>query len=832
MEILIKKAISKKRRHRSGRRRSLYWIISAGTFGAIIAFTVGSSRAMNVAYAVHRNGELVVTKNAGKVFKADDFNIPPGTLQEVIAAFEKKTGITVSIENESILQIASPGAVGSLTAEQALRQILNGTGVSYAFKGARSVLLNLQAEAANVEIIDSEAKVISSPKYLGSLREIPQTISVINKDVIEQQGATTLRDVLNNVPGITITAGEGGAPAGDNLTIRGFSARNDIYIDGVRDLGGQSRDPFNLEQVEVVKGPSSTFTGRGSTGGTVNLVSKLPNLRRTISGTLTGGTDATKRATADVNLPVTDSIAFRLNLLGHDSNFAGREVVKNNRYGAAPSVIFGLGKPTRYSFSYFFIDQESTSDYGIPWVPEANTALIDFRGRPAPVPRSNFYGFLDRDKEKVRADQFTARIEHEFSDNLIIRNQFRYGYSRRDSLASPPRFASNSSTIINRELRSFLTNDDIFDNQTDVTAEFSTGSIEHATVFGGSYTVEKNHRVLRTAAITVAANNLQTTLFNPNTSIPFTGVIFTNPLEPDLTAKTFAAYLFDTVKLGKYFSFTGGLRFDRFDVEGRNVVTAGGVSSFTPIARVDDLFSGRASLIFKPLQNGNIYASFGTSANPSLEGLLINPADVRTDPEKTRTFEIGSKWDFFGTKLLLTGAVFQVEKTNARTPSIVPGEAPSLDGDQLVQGIEISATGNITRSWQIFAGYTFLDSEIVRSNTPPTIINNVSISQVGKEIINTPRNSFNLWTTYTLDKLFIGGGPRFIDARFGNSINTRSVDSYVVVDALVSYKLTKNIDLRLNLNNVGDKFYFDRISGGHIVPGAGRSLLFSSGFSF
>lgn len=818
MEIKLKKANNTKKRTRSGKPGSRYWIVAFGTMGAIVAFTVGHSRAMNVAYAEHRDGKLVFEKLTGDEFSPIDFNIPAGTLQEVIAAFEKKTGVAVSVENDSISGIFSPGVVGDLTVEQALRRILNGTGVSYVFKGARSVLLNLQAEAASVEVSGSEAKIVSSPKYDGPLRDIPQTISVISKDIIEQQGATTLRDVLNNVPGITLTAGEGGAPAGDNLTIRGFSARNDIYFDGVRDLGAQSRDPFNLEQVEVVKGPSSTFTGRGSTGGTINLVSKLPNLRRSFSGTLTGGTAETKRASVDINLPISDSVAFRFNGMGHDSNYPGREVVQNRRWGAAPSIIFGLGTSTRYSAAYYYIEQDNVSDYGIPWVPATNNALPEFRDRPAPVPRSTFYGFLDRDREKLRSDLFTGRIEHDFNDKMTIRNQFRYGYSRRDSIATPPRFANNNLTAINRELRSFLAKDDIFDNQTDVTAKFKTGGIEHSAVFGGSYSNEKTDRGFRSGT-----SLTPTTLYNPNPRDIYTGLITVSPLRGDVTAKSVAAYFFDTIKFSRQWEFVGGLRWDRFDVNGVNVNTTPEPDVFVPLSRVDKFFSGRASLIFKPVVNGSIYASYGTSANPSLEGLLYLPADVQTDPEKTRTVEIGSKWDLFGNKLLLTGAVFRVEKTDARSPSLVPGYPVTLDGDQRVQGIEFSATGNITRNWQIFTGYTFLDSEIVRSNNP---------AEVGKELINTPRNSFNLWTTYSWNKFFFGGGPRFVGKRFGNNINTRFVDSYVVVDALLSYKLTKNIDLRLNVNNIGDKYYIDRIGGGHIVPGAGRVVMLSSGFSF
>lgn len=822
-----------KRRRKNDRKRGpRYWVLSIGAAGAIVAFTVGSSRAMRVTYAEF---ERPAASRTDRRETPIDFKIPAGPLGEVIGVFQRKAGIEIKVENESILAISSPGVVGSFTVEHGLRQILAGTGVSYAFKGARIVLLELKAESASVDIRAGAIQMIDSPKYSQPLRDTPQTVSLLSKEMIEQQGATTLRDVLNNVPGITLTAGEGGAPAGDNLTIRGFSARNDIFIDGVRDLGAQSRDPFNMEQVEVVKGPSSTFTGRGSTGGTINLVSKLPNLRRSFSGSVTAGTNDTKRVTADINLPLNDSIAFRMNAMAHDANFPGRDDVQNRRWGAAPSIMFGLGTATRFAASYFYLEQDNTSDYGIPWVPDtvanrANAELRDYIDRAAPVPRSTFYGFIGRDKEKLRSDLGTARFEHEFNDRLSIRSQLRYGYSRRDSIATPPRFAANAgvntlaATVINREMRSWLATDDIVDSQTDVTVRFRTGGIDHSLVAGGSYAYEKNRREIRTAA------NAATTLLDPNPHDVYTGVITTDAREPEAKANSFAGYFFDTVRLSRQLQFVGGVRWDRFDVSGQNVIT--NVAGLVPIDRVDTILSGRAAVIFKPVEKGSLYAAYGSSANPSLEGLLYAPADVRTDPEKTRTYEIGTKWDLFANRLLLSGALFRVDKKDARTPSLIAGEASTLDGDQRVQGIEISATGNITHSLQVFAGYTLLDSEILRSNTAPTNVNGIFISEVGKRLINTPKNSFNLWATYAWDRFFIGGGPRFVDRRFGNNINTRIVDSYVVVDALASYKLTKNVDVRLNMNNIGDKYYIDRIGGGHIVPGAARSILLSTAFSF
>ncbi len=740
------------------------------------------------------------------------FDIPADTLETVITKFQKIADFQVVIPSDAMRTIASPGVRGHYSSEQALREILRGTGISYRFTDKRTAILEIHAAAESVEVRDDTQPVLSSPKYTEPLLDTPQTITVISKEVIEEQGATTLRDVLRNVPGLTITAGEGGNPAGDNLTLRGFSARNDIFVDGVRDISPQARDPFNLEQVDVVKGPGSAYTGRGSTGGSINLINKTPGLRRTFSGTLDFGTDATRRATADINLPIGDTVGFRLNMLAHHSGVAGRDVVEFDRWGVAPSLTFGLGKPTRFTISYYKLKQDNISDYGIPWVPATNNALVEFRDRPAPVPRNTFYGLRDRDFEKLDADLVTLKFERDFNDALSLRNQFRYSNSTRDSIATPPRFANNNSTAINRELRSWMTEDDVWDNQTDFIARFSTAGIEHALVTGMDIARESNVRHTRTAG------NMLTTLFNPNPDDVFTGAITVSPIVGDVTANSQALYMFDTAKLGSKWELNGGLRWDRFDADG--ITTTG-----APVSRVDQMTSVRAGVVFKPLPQGAVYGSYGTSLNPSLEGLSYNTANTVIDPEKTYTLEAGSKWDFFSGRVLLSGAIFRVEKLNARTPGVLPGDPPQvLEGKQRVDGAELSVEGNLTKAWRVLAGYTFLDSVTVDSNTP---------AEIGKELVNTPRNSFNLWTTYSFPwRLDVGGGARFVDRRFGNTINTRFVDAYWTFDVMASYPISEHIDLKLNIYNLADKFYFDRIGGGHIVPGPGRSAMVSTSFRF
>jgi catecholate siderophore receptor len=797
------KELADKRERTPGRR---FWVAA----GALAAYAAGSGQTAQAQTAVQT--PVAQHDETAQTLSVIRFDIPAGTLETVIAAYEQATGRQVVIGKEGIRSLRSPGVTGIFTADQALRQLLAGTGVISRTTGAQTLELVLAAVRETVNVSERPSTV--SPRYTEPLRDLPQTISVIPRTVIEQQGATTLSDVLRNVPGMTLTAGEGGTPAGDNLTLRGFSARNDIFVDGVRDLSPQARDPFNMEQVEVTKGPTSAVSGRGSAGGTINLISKGPGLSHILSGSVALGNADTRRITADVNTPfrpLGEHTGLRLNMLWHESGVAGRDVVKNDRWGMAPTLAFGLGTPTRLTLGYYKLRQNNISDYGIPWVPVTNNALVEYRDQPAPVPRNTFYGFADRDHERLNQDTATVKVEHDFSDKSSIRNQLRYGRSGRDSLASPPRFAGNDSTAINREMRSWIAKDRIWDNQTDFRLDFGTRGIQHRMVAGVSLTNENNIRINRTAP------NSPTTLFNPNPADVYTGAITTSPFIGDLTGKTQALFLFDTAKFGRHWEATGGLRWERFRVDGVSTVPA-------PVTQLAKMTSGRAGLIYKPADQGSIYASYGTSLSPSLEGLSYNTANTNIPPEKTYTVETGVKWDFLRERLLLTGALFRVAKDNARTPGILPTDPPQvLDGTQESKGVELSASGAITRSLRVMGGYTFMNGKIIRSNNP---------AEVGKFFINTPQNSATAWITYAARKFTFGVGPRYMGSRYGNNINTRRVDGYWTVDGMASYNVNRHLDLRLNLTNMNDAFYFDRLGGGHLIPGPARTLLVSSNFRF
>jgi catecholate siderophore receptor len=798
------------RENHSKKQSSKSWVL-IGTMGALVTYTAVASRPDALLYAEEVRSNLpskYASKNISGAMSVFTFNIPGGTLGSVLTAFRKITGIEIIVSDESIFKLPSAGVNGIYTAEQAIEILLQGTDVSYRFVSSNSITLDLVGPSASMEV-SGTSPIVSSPKYTEPLRNVPQSITVISKNVMQEQGATTLRDVLSNVPGLTITAGEGGTPAGDNLTLRGFSARNDVFVDGVRDLSPQSRDPFNLEQVEVVKGPDSVYSGRGSAGGVINLVSKIPDLQPAYEGIVSFGNADSRRITADITQPLSEvgleTGAFRLNLLEQDSDFPGRNVVNNQRWGVAPSFALGLGTSTRWIASYFHLEQDNISDYGIPWVPVTNNVLVEFRDRPAPVPRDTFYGFLSRDSEELSSDLFTLRFEHNVNEAIQIRNQIRYGQSDRDSIATPPRFASNDSTIINREMRAWRTDDQIWDNQFDLQAGFNFAGFQHTIVSGLSLTNEQNERRTRVAP------NSPTTLLNPNPNDIYTGEIVDSPIVGDVTGKSLAAYAFDTININEHFDLNAGLRWDYFDVDG--VTTLG-----APVARIDRMTSWRTGAVYKPSVNGSVYVAYGNSFNPSLEGLSYGTANTAIEPEKTYTIEAGSKWDLLNSRISLNGALFRVEKTNARTPGLSPDEPPQvLEGRQQIKGIEFGLTGTINRDWRIFGAYTYLDSEILESNNP---------LEIGRELQNTPRNSGSIWTTYEFKKLETGAGIRYVSKRFGNNINTRIVDAYWLFDLMASYPLNGFMSLRLNINNLTDEYYFDRLGGGHIVPGPARSISF------
>jgi len=656
------------------------------------------------------------------------------------------------------------------------------------------------------------------PKLPEPLRNTPQSITVVPRELMDDEHSTTLRDALRNVAGISIAAGEGSSQ-GDNLTIRGFTARSDIFLDGMRDFGSYYRDPFNLERVEVLEGPSGILFGRGSTGGVVEQDSKVPQMRQFLDGSVSVGTDLTRRGTLDLNEPLTgvaSNAAFRLDVMGTDAQVAQRNVAENRRFGLAPTLAFGLGTPTRLTVSYFHQSEADTPDYGVPWL--LNT--------PAPAPRQEYYGFRD-DYLNTRVDVATLKLEHDFSDDLTLRDQARFANYTREFRITEPKLTNTSLSLPLDE--SFVTRNELGGHsiesylwdQLDLKAHVEAGPVGDtviAGVEGGRETSDPTRYAYSGVPMTP--------LLNPNENADFSGAT-TIATQVTTTAYSVGVYLIDILKLGEHWQIIGGVRWDYFDASYRQ--------SVQPVAAYDQAISDtswRGALVYKPVANGSIYFDYGTSFDPSAETLSLSLATAALPPEKNQTFELGAKWDFLSDTLSVSGALFRTEQLNAREPDPQDEELDVLAGDERVQGINLEVVGRLTKQWKIFANCSYMRSELV-SAVPGYAY------AVGGPLANVPENTAGLWSTLALPwRLDVGAGFNFVDRRVA-SFTTRAANgllevapSYATLSAMVRYHASEHIDFQANVYNLTDQAYYDGIHPAHVIPGAGISALFSVNFKF
>ena len=797
--------------------------------GTLVAYSALGSKTYNVLQAQEisrldkTNGAVSQTQGSQPVRR---FEITAGPLDTVLKAFEQVTGYTATISKEGIGSLSSPGVAGVYTPEQALQKLLAGTGLTYRYTAAETVFLDLQGVTQSVDVTASVEAVPSSPKYSGPILDTPQTISAVPAHIMQEEGVTTLRDALRNVAGISLAAGEGGSQ-GDNLTIRGFTARNDLFIDGMRDFGSYYRDPFDVQEVEVLEGPSSVTFGRGSTGGVVNQSTKTPELTGFVSGSLDLGTDFTRRATVDVDKPLTllgSHAAFRLNVMGDMNDVAGRDVAENRRFGIAPSLALGLGTPTRWTFSYFHQNADDNPDYGIPWL---------FNG-PAPVNRDNYYGFKNGNYLRTYDDIGTAKVEHDFSGNITLRDQIRYANYARAVLITEPQAISAitgaaptlatplNQIVVNRHEIGANSVETMLDEQLDLTVKFQTGFLRHTLVTGVEGEKETSDPVRPTWT-----NVPTTSLFDPNPYQEFSGTETITSIV-HTTALSAAAYVLDTMNLGKKWDLTGGIRWDRFDSSYTQQVAP--ASAFN---RIDEMPSWRAALVYKPVPFGSVYFDAGTSFNPSAESLSLSAATANLPPEKNLTYELGTKWDLDHSHLSLRSALFRTSKYNAREPD---PDNPLLDvlaGNERVDGVELQAQGHLTSRWELLSSFAYLDSKVVSSQYYP--------ASIGYPLANVPKYTFNFWSEYHLPKRWeVGAGSNYVSSRTASSTAPldpstgliKEVPGYWVFNAMAKHPLNEHLDLQVNVNNIANRYYYDELHPGHIVLGPGRSALIGLQFKF
>lgn len=706
---------------------------------------------------------------------------------------------------------------------------------------------------------DFKADKASSPKYTEDLVDTAQTITVIKKELIQQQGAVTLTEALRNTPGVgTFFLGENGnTTTGDSIYMRGFDSSTSIYVDGVRDIGSISRDIFNIEQIDVLKGPAGTDNGRASPTGSVNLVSKQASMDDAFTGSLTAGSGSVKRATADLNRVINagNGSAFRLNFMAQDSGNPGRDIVNNKRWAIAPSFAFGLGSPTRAYLNFLHVDQDNTPDGGVPTIGLPGYSSPDpkrpFLTGAAPVDPEGFYGSAT-DYDKVEADMLTFKVEHDAAGGAKVQNTFRYGTTEQDYLLTA--FMGNTANLITpdqanpagwalaRTIRTVKDqSNEILTNQSAVTLDFGTGAITHTVVAGLELTNEKQKTWGYTGLGTLAS----APLYAPNPFLPVAGLNpVRNGVRTDATVNTQSLYAFDALHVGDKWIFNAGVRADHFNID-YNAISLSTAASHpalpvgtlvpTALDVTDTLVNGKLSALYKPTPESSVYALVATSKQPPGSNLVLstsanNASNPRFEPQDSTTTEIGAKWDLLSRKLSLSAALYRTTVKDEVEQDPVDLQYYQT-GRKQVQGIELGVTGEVARNWLASAGYTRMDTEVESGKViTASGINNLSY---------TPKQAFTAWTSYTLPMgLKLGGGARFVDKLLrgtDGAVGTPAyADSYWVFDAMASYNVSKNVELQLNVYNLGDEQYIAAInkSGYRYTPGAPRSASLTANIRF
>jgi catecholate siderophore receptor len=665
-----------------------------------------------------------------------------------------------------------------------------------------------------------------------TIQDTPQSVNLVPQKLIQEQSDTRLEDALKNVPGVTLNAGEGAA-RGDTINIRGFSAFNDFFLDGIRDAAIYVRDPFNLESVEVLKGPSGTLFGRGSTGGVVNQVSKAPTLAPLGVLDVDAGTNDEFRGTLDVDQPIGPNAAFRLDAMGESSGVAGRDDVHNRHWGFAPELVFGIGQPTTVTLAYFHLSEHDVPDTGIPFVD----------GAPADVPRSNFYG-LASDHADSEVNIGTFRITHEFDSALSLADTLRYANYGFAYQFDAPNFGSVADggqgpptpgepladILVGRDSPSSSGTQTNLDDQLDVTARFVTGPLRHTLVAGLEFSRQTN-----------ALDSYVNPFDSDNDWIPETPLLDPDPnqIRPNepisktqfTVAYDEAAYVTDTASLGSHLDVIAGIRLDRFAANYLQTTVATG--AVLPLSHVDVEPSPRVAVVYKPVPWQSVYVAYGTSFDPSAEALTLTTATADLGPVKATTYEAGSKSSLLGGGLLVTGAIFHTEVDNAQVNDPENPTETLLQGNETVDGFEIGATGHLGPKLEVTAGYTYLygiTSGTVGKTAPVQTYTN-------DEIPNVARNAVNAWAEYHVSDVWeVGAGLNYLDKRIGDIVTPISpaavVPSYVVFNAMTAWRLNDGITLQVNVINLANRYYDDNIyytstSENHVIPGAGRTVRFT-----
>lgn len=638
------------------------------------------------------------------------------------------------------------------------------------------------------------------------IRDIPQSVSVVKKELIQSQNAFNLRDALKNVSGLTIAAGEGGR-TGDSISLRGFSANSDQYLDGVKENGQYSRDTFFLERAEVLKGASSILFGRGATGGVINQIFQKPTGKNQIIGDFTyGGTYDFKRSAIDAETAY-DNLSARLNLMWQDSD-SFRDYNYNNRWGIAPSFQFKISPDTELTANLLHQEEDGVFDYGVPI----------YQGKPAEVPINTYYGFPDNQMQDTDVNVGTVALSHRFNDEFSVKNTVRYGeYDRKylTHLFGAVRDTGLTSTVARTQALRGNNQENLY-NQTDFVLKKPVLGFNNTLMFGAEFGWENyDFKAKNSTGVTPISifNPVLTPSVGAGLATDFTGTLATDRYTE---TRTYAGYLMDQFELTPEWKLLGGVRYDVFSASQNDRL-----NDSNDFGRIDRQWNPRAGIVWQPTKAQSYYFSYGTSFNPSAEAYSLSEATNTLPPEKNRNFELGAKYDLFNGRLSATAALFRLEKTNARTASATNPDLTVLSGEQRTDGFELGLFGEILPRLDLSMTYAYLDAEVTQSNsTTVGTVSGLTKSLQGMIPVNVPQHSGVTWLSYHLtDAWEIGGGVFYSSERHTDTVNEVTLPGYARLDAVLAYH-QKHYDVQLNMFNLTDTVYYESGQTRSALPGA------------
>ncbi|WP_018980158.1 TonB-dependent receptor [Saccharibacter floricola] len=692
-----------------------------------------------------------------------------------------------------------------------------------------------------------------------------QTIDVVPRELMKQQNAKSLDEALKNVPGIAASVGEGaGGLNGDQFLIRGFPAQNDIYEDGLRDFGVYTRDNFDYDSVNVIKGPSGQVFGNGTTGGAINAVTKAPTLQNHEGADFSGGSGQYYRGTVDINRRLGAHTAFRIEGLGNSNNVVGRKGVYDHRWGIAPSISFGLGTKTTLVFQIMHLSDESVPDFGVPVVAARGSSV----GRPITeygVPRQNWYG-KDQDRNKTSDTMETLRLTHHFNSHLTFHNDLRFGEYSRNFEASKVQCkagcinAINSGNLGAGAIERTTPGNSVplpyhqsswsVQNVASLQADFKTGFIKHQLVagFDMSYVHDRRRQDVYNKAVP------QANLLHPDGGTA--GGVYRiaagdnpgfMPVIPGLGKKANSSgygfdtgiFIYDQMWFTKWLSVKGGFRWDRWQSQYN---ATGGPASYmngkNSIANPDihipdteNVINPTASLILTPNKWQMFYFTYSSSTTPM--GMYVTSGAVpvmpgkqsgtlpSSKPQRAQLYEVGSKMSLLHDRLGATISLFRLDKSNALTTDPVANATINTGDQQRNQGLELSLSGMILPGWNVTATYALYDPKVTSSATK---------SNVGKMIQYVPHNQATLWSAYEAFpnkpwNFTVGGGVTWRQGVWLDNANTARVPANVEFDSVLSHRFDRHWSVSLNGYNLSNRLNYSSIFSGYATPAPGRTFL-------